>query len=220
MQLVIGNKNYSSWSLRAWLVLRYFDVPFSEVRIALDAPDTIEQMRQHTPINRVPVLHDGDTVIWDSLAIAEYVNELVQGKAWPAETPARAHARAVCAEMHSGFMALRSQMPMNCRARGRVVPIGADLAQEIARVNAIWTECRRRYAAQGDCLFGVFSVADAFYAPVVMRFLTYGVGAEHGLSEQALAYMQHVVQLPAMQEWIAAAEQETETIEREELGRC
>jgi glutathione S-transferase len=211
--LVIGNRNYSSWSLRAWLLLREAGIAFEERRIALDQPGTRAALDAVSPSGRVPVLLlDGET-IWDSLAIAETVAERYPGKRlWPADAGARAHARCISAEMHAGFAALRNQMPMNCRATGRKVPRPADLAADIDRVIAIWTDCQRRYG--GGWLFGEFSVADVMYAPVVMRFRTYDVH----WPDMASSYPERLLESPALQEWLAAAELETEVIEHDEKG--
>jgi glutathione S-transferase len=172
--LVIGNKNYSSWSLRAWLLLREAGIKFEERRVALDQPGTKAALEAMSAAGRVPVLLLDRETIWDSLAIAETLAERYPEKRlWPADAAARAHARSVSAEMHSGFSALRDQMPMNCRARRRRVPRTAELTADISRVIAIWSDCGRRYG--GGWLFGEFSVADVMYAPVVLRFRTYDV---------------------------------------------
>lgn len=212
--LVIGNKNYSSWSLRAWLLLREAGIEFAERRIALDEPGTREALAAVSPAARVPVLLlDGETV-WDSLAIAETVAERYPAKSlWPVDPGARAHARSISAEMHAGFPALREQMPMNCRAMGRRVPLSDGLQADIDRVIAIWTECGRRYG--GGWLFGRFSIADVMYAPVVLRFRTYDVR----VPDAAQSYPERVLASAAMQDWLAAAEIETEVIEHDEKGQ-
>lgn len=214
--LVIGNRNYSSWSLRAWLVLAVGEVPFEELRIALDLPQSKAEILRHSPSGRVPCLIevDGSSVetIWDSLAIAQTVNERhLNRRFWPTDARQRARGRAVTAEMHSGFAALRTHMPMDIRARqpekGAAAQQRADVAADIARIQAIWSECLQ--LSGGPYLFGAFSIADAFYAPVVTRFRTYDVA----LSELLAAYSDTILALPAMQRWIAAAEAETEFIE-------
>lgn len=171
LKLVIGNKNFSSWSLRPWLVLRQAGLPFEEIHIGLYRPGTRELILQHSPTGKVPCLFDGDLRIWDSLAICEYLAES-QPQLWPADRAARAEARSVSAEMHSGFTALRSQMGMDIVAtkpgQGRTPESEAD----IARILAIWESCRARHSAAGSFLFGTFSIADAMYAPVVWRFAT------------------------------------------------
>ena len=212
--LVIGNKNYSSWSLRAWMVLREAGIDFEERRITLDEPGTAEALDALGAAGRVPVLKLGDETIWDSLAIAETVAERWPDKQlWPDDAQRRAHARAISAEMHSGFAALRDQMPMNCRAMGRKVMLTDELSADLDRVIAIWSDCRHRY--NGDWLFGDFSVADAMYAPVALRLRTYGIN----LPESAAHYPRRLLESAAMQEWLAAAEVEVEVIEHDEVGR-
>jgi glutathione S-transferase len=204
LTLVIGNKNYSSWSLRPGLLLRHHGIAFDEVRLPLDTPEFESGVARWSPSRRVPVLHDGDLVVWDSLAISEYVSEkLLGGAGWPADPARRAIARSVSAEMHSGFQALRNALPLNCRRRvsGFVVP--ADAAGDVDRIARIWRECRER-ASDGPFLFGTFSIADAMYAPVVLRFRTYGVELR-GPEQQ---YAQTMLGLPALREWLAAAESE------------
>ena len=207
--LVIGNKNYSSWSLRPWLLMREAGLAFDEIRIPLRKPDTAARIREHSPTGRVPVLHAGGLTIWDSLAIAEYLAERHPERAlWPTDVDARAHARAVCAEIHSGFQALRTHMPMHCRARFPGVGRTLEVLTDIARVTDSWRECRARFGAGGPLLFGAFSIADAMYAPVVLRFQTYGVE----LDAVCRAYADAVLALPAMGRWLAEAEAETEII--------
>ncbi|MEG2154611.1 MAG: glutathione S-transferase family protein [Burkholderiaceae bacterium] len=217
MKLFIGNKNYSSWSLRPWLTMKMAGIVFDEERICLDQPDTREKILAVSPTGRVPVLVDRKTTVWDSLAICEYIAETFAGsKLWPSDRATRARARAVTAEMHSGFMALRSAMPMNIRARlpekGAAAMAKPEVMADIERIQAIWTESLARSAELdrlGDTfLFGRFSIADAFYAPVVTRFITYGVP----LSDELAAYSQRVLELPPMQEWMAAAEAEAEDL--------
>ena len=207
--LVIGNKNYSSWSLRPWLLLRQAQVDFDEIRINLGAPDTREQILRYSPSGRVPVLIDGAITIWDSLAIGEYLAERhPQLQLWPSAIEARAVARAVSAEMHSGFTSLRENMTLNCRkllpGKGRA----PGVAEDIARITALWTDCRQRFGQDGDFLFGHFSIADAMYAPVALRFRTYAVE----LDPVSAAYAQTLLELPAMQEWVAQAGAETEVL--------
>ncbi len=212
--LYIGNKNYSSWSLRAWLVLRESHIDFEERRILLDVDTTAAELAALGTAMRVPVLDIGDERIWDSLAIAETVAERwPEKRLWPADAAARAHARAISAEMHSGFDALRNQMPMNCRAMGRKVALTDELTADLDRVIAIWSDCFHRY--DGEWLFGDFSIADAMYAPVVLRLRTYGIN----LPESASHFPRRLLQSPAMQEWLASAECEAEVIEQDEVGQ-
>lgn len=214
--LIIGNKNYSSWSLRAWLLLREAGIQFDERRFALDMPDFARTIAEYSAAGRVPVLQLGEETVWDSLAIAETAAERWPAKnLWPTDPAARAHARAISAEMHSGFPHLRSCMPMNCRAMGRKVSIPDELAQDIDRVIDIWATCHRAYGDQGGWLFGDFSVADAMFAPVVLRFRTYGIN----LPESAGFYPHRLLESEAMQEWLLAAESETEVIDGDEAGQ-
>ncbi len=215
-KLIIGNKNYSTWSLRSWFLLREAEIDFDEQRILLDVEDTAATIAGVNPAGTVPVLQLDDTVIWDTLAIAETVAERwPQKQLWPEDAQLRAYARSICAEMHSGFPVLRDCMPMNCRAMGRKVPLPDVLTDEIDRVITIWSECHRKYSGDSGWLFGQFGIADAMFAPVVLRFRTYGVN----LPESAGFYPHRVLESEAMQEWLAAAECEVEVIDRDEKGR-
>jgi len=213
--LVIGSKNYSSWSLRPWLAMAAHSAAFDEVVIPLQMPDTARRIREHSPTGRVPVLRDGPVVIWESLAILEYLAEKhPDWGLWPADRGARAHARAISNEMHAGFRGLREALPMNVRRRYVDFAIGADARQDIDRVLQIWRDARNLFGrpAGGDFLFGPFGAADAMYAPVVTRFLTYGVP----LDPVAQGYADAVMALPAMQAWMrdAAAEPEIAVYEK------
>ena len=214
MQLAIGNKNYSSWSLRAWLCLRQLGVAFEEVLVSLNAEGLQERLGQFSPTHRVPVLIDGDLTVWDSLAICEYVSEhYADGKGWPRDPRLRAHARAIACEMHSGFSGVRSQLPMNCRAT-RKVELTANTQNEIARIDSMWSSLCSVHANSGPWLFGPFSIADCMYAPVVFRFKTYRVT----VSPESTAYMNTMLANPHIQQWLAAARQETEIIPEDEAG--
>jgi glutathione S-transferase len=214
--LIIGNKNYSSWSLRAWFLLREAGIDFEEVRIPLDSEEFAERIGRISPSGRVPVLMLDDQPIWDSLAIAETVAERWPAKAlWPPDAAMRAHARSIAAEMHSGFAALRESMPMNCRAMGRKVVLTDALSADLSRIFAIWAGCRSRCAAGDGWLFGRFSIADAMYAPVVFRLRTYGID----VPQSACQYPERVMKSEAIQNWLTAAESETEVLEREETGQ-
>jgi glutathione S-transferase len=207
--LVIGNKNYSSWSLRPWLLLKHFGIAFREVRIPLYIDGAKEKIRAFSPAGKVPILLDGELAIWDSLAIGEYLAERhPDAHMWPADAAVRARARCISAEMHSGFGALRSQMSMNCKrslpGRGRSPEALAD----VARIQALWTECRQQFAAKGPFLFGDFSLADAMYAPVVLRFNTYAVEMDPLVRE----YVDTILALPELAEWLQDALAETEII--------
>jgi len=215
MKLIIGNKNYSSWSLRAWLFLSVNDLAFEEVKIALSQENTRSEIAKHSKAGKVPVIHDGDLLVWDSLAICEYVSEqYLDGKGWPADAKARALARSCCAEMHSGFFTLRGAMPMNCRATNRNVPMTEDLHKEISRIDSIWTGLRAQNSNQGPWLFGEFSIADCMFAPVVFRFATYNVA----VSDSSRQYMESVLENPKIKLWLEQAQKEVETIESEEVG--
>jgi len=204
--LIIGNKNYSSWSLRAWLVLEHAGVPYQEQLVVLDLPESPAELARHSPTRRVPVLRIGDLSVWDSLAIAETVAERAPGAGlWPAEADTRAIARAVTCEMHSGFATLREHMPMNVRRRAPGVGRKPGVAEDIARVQALWAEARGRFGKGGPFLFGAFGIADAFFAPVVSRFVTYEVEVD----AVSRAYMDAVWALPAMKAWCVAAAAET-----------
>ncbi|MES2320480.1 MAG: glutathione S-transferase family protein [Pseudomonadota bacterium] len=207
LTLVIGNKNYSSWSMRPWVVMTAFGIPFNEVRVLLDQPDTSTRIAEYTAAGRVPVLVAGEMTIWDSLAICEYLAEQFQEQhLWPQDVAARAMARSVVAEMHSGFAGLRSAMSMNIRmhmpGRGRTPEAQGD----IGRISEIWEECMSRYGHH-QYLFGDFSIADAFFAPVVMRFRTYGVALAPALQ----GYCDRMQAHPAVARWVREALAETET---------
>ncbi|MEO1148549.1 MAG: glutathione S-transferase family protein [Cyanobacteria bacterium J06638_22] len=213
--LIIGNKNYSSWSLRAWLAARKAGMDFEEKRLPLDTPAFFKEIIHYSPTRRVPVLQDKGRVIWDSLAIAEYANDAYAGGTlWPQDAAVRAIARATTAEMHSGFAALRGGMPMNIRASDRRVLQSDALAADIQRVIELWRTCRQEFGSAGSWLFGSFSIADAFYAPVTFRFTTYGVPLDTVEQE----YVNHLQSDPDVCAWVAAALEETEVIEAEEVG--
>jgi glutathione S-transferase len=202
LTLVIGNKNYSSWSLRPWILLKQLGVEFKERLLQLDTSEFKEEINRYSPAGRVPVLIAGEIKIWDSLAICEYIAELC-GRGWPAAAPARAVARSVCAEMHSGFMNLRMEWPMNARARNRRTLMTPGLEADIDRIDEIWMDCRCRFGSTGGpWLFGEYSIADAMFAPVVLRFNTYRAQ----LSDTARWYMAAALENPALQEWISAAQ--------------
>jgi glutathione S-transferase len=201
MILVIGNKNYSSWSLRPWIAMKVFGFPFDERRIPLYGPDSKEQILKASPAGKVPVLIDGTTTVWDSLAILEYLAER-NPRLWPSQPAERARARSVAAEMHSGFSSLRTHMSMNVRKRYPGKGRTPEVLDEISRVTQIWNQMTRPF------LFGAFTAVDAMYAPVVLRFRTYEVE----LPRAARSYYDAMLELPAMQEWIAAAERETESL--------
>lgn len=214
LELVIGNKNYSSWSLRAWLALRKTGVGFDEIRISLYTAGHTGRIKQHAPSGKVPILIDDGRAIWDSAAILEYLAEQHRWL-WPSETAERALARSLSAEMHSGFRALRTQFPMNCRAAPvrRVTP-DAEASADIERIDSMWAQCRERARAKGPWLFGTFTNVDAMYAPVAIRFSTYGVKLHPASAE----YVATVLADEDIKAWYAAAARETETIAEFERG--
>lgn len=209
-QLIIGNRNYSSWSMRPWLALRHAGIAFEETVVALFEGDYKRTLLQYSPAGKVPALLLHGEAVWDSLAICETIAEHAPAL-WPADPLLRARARSVSAEMHAGFAALRAQMPMNLRARDRRVDISDELRRDIDRVEAIWRDCRAGPAADGGpWLFGGYSIADAMFAPVVARFRTYGVTP----GGAPAAYMRTTLADPALRAWYAAAEAEPQTLER------
>jgi glutathione S-transferase len=212
LQLVIGNKNYSSWSMRPWLALRANAIAFEEIFIPLYTGEADKRrILSFADSGKVPALIDGEVTIWDSLAIIEYIAErFPQALLWPEDRAARAHARSISAEMHSGFLALRNECGMNLHRPVRAVVLSADARANIARIQQIWIECRQRYGNLGPFLFGSFGAADAMYAPVVHRFLTYAIE----VAPAARHFMDAMMSLPAFQEWTRAGLAETIVIER------
>jgi glutathione S-transferase len=212
--LVIANKLYSSWSLRPWIMLQQAGIAFDEIVIPLDEPDTRQRILAHSPAGRVPVLIDGDITIWDSLAILEYAAERwPAAKIWPQETAARALARSISAEMHSGFQALRKACPMNLGRKFGPRDRGADVAADCERIQAIWRDTRNRFGAGGPFLFGAFSGADAMYAPVVTRLDTYSIPVD----AVSRSYMDAVLALPSFTAWREAALQEPWMVAHDEV---
>lgn len=202
LTLVIGSKNTSSWSLRAWLVMQLSGAEFDEVLIPLGGADTARRIREHSPTGKVPLLKCEDGPIWDSLAISEYIAECYpEAYLWPRGEAARALARSVCAEMHSGFVALRSNMPMDLQRHQPLAKVPAEVEVDIARIVELWTLCRQRFGQDGPFLFGHASIADAFYAPVATRFRSYAVE----LPPLAKAYVDTIYQWAAFQPWLKAA---------------
>jgi glutathione S-transferase len=213
LTLVIGNMNYSSWSMRPWLALRAAGIAFEEVKIPLYTDDPADKQRilHYSPAGKVPILIDGAVTVWDSLAIIEYLAEKFPEKRfWPKDAAARAHARSISAEMHSGFMALRSECSMNIRRAVHTRALSEDARANAERVQQIWVACRQAYGQGGPFLFGGFSGADAMYAPVVHRFRTYGVDVAGAAADYMKAMQAH----PAFQDWNAAASRETWVIEK------
>jgi glutathione S-transferase len=213
LKLVIGNKNYSSWSMRPWLALRANDIPFEEVFIPLYTNDTADKNRilSFSDSGKVPALIDGEVTVWDSLSIMEYLAEKYpDARLWPQDRARRAHARSVSAEMHSGFMPLRNECGMNLHRPVGAVDLSDDARANIARVQEIWAGCHSRYGKEGPFLFGAFGAADAMFAPVVHRFRTYAIEVQGG----ARHYYDAMTSLPAFQEWTRTGLAETLVIER------
>jgi glutathione S-transferase len=215
LTIYLGNKNYASWSLRAWLALKRTTVAFDEVVIPLYQPTSRETVLKYSPSGRVPALRHGEVTVWDSLAISEYLAESFPTfDLWPKEPPARALARAVSAEMHAGFQALRQHLPMNVRSSFPGRGVTPEVQADINRVMSIWRDCRTRFGdGKGDFLFGHFTIADAMFAPVVSRFRTYKIELER----EAEAYCDRVMAMSAMQEWMAAAKNEPMIVEQYEF---
>lgn len=213
LTLIIGNKNYSSWSLRAWLLLKQFRIRFKEVRIPLFEANTDALLAQYSPSKKVPVLDLDGLIVWDSLAIAETVNErFLDGQGWPSQPNLRALGRAAVAEMHAGFGAVRAKMPMNCRRKVQGFKADTATQGEIDRINELLSQLLEK--SGGPFLLGKFSIADAFYAPIASRFASYGIAVPKAVSQ----WMDELNRLDAMQQWLSAARQESETIEVAEIA--
>lgn len=213
MKLVIGNKNYSSWSLRPWLLLHANSVAFSEVNESLRQEGIRGRLEKYSGSCKVPVLIDRNVTIWDSLAICEYISEVyLGGNGWPLAQDLRAVARSICSEMHSGFNAVRSELPMNCRLSKKVTPSDAAI-NDIQRIDSIWSE----YAAEAGCgniyLFGVFSIADCFFAPIALRFKSYGIP----LSGKAANYQESILSHPSVRHWVEQSGNEVEVVPENEV---
>ncbi len=215
MKLVIGNKNYSSWSMRPWIAMKQMELAFEEIVIPMNQPETRARMLEHSPTGLVPTLIDGAVTIFETIAILEYLNDKhPEAGLWPRDIGVRAHARAISAEMHAGFAALRRDCPMNIRRPVRKHLPSPEGQAQAARIDALWTDARRRFGAGGPFLFGAFTAADAIYAPVVNRLHTYDVPR----SATSQAYMDAMMALPAWKEWEAASRVEPWVIEKSEVG--
>jgi glutathione S-transferase len=217
LKLVIGNKNYSSWSMRPWVLLRQARIPFEEVQLSFGDKDDgslyVVGIEQYSKAGKVPVLLVDGEPVWDTLAIAETAAELFPDRQlWPADAKARRMARSACAEMHSGFQALRGKMPMNIKGSHPGKGLTPESQRDIDRVVALWSECREKFGGGGPLLFGKFSIADAFFAPVVMRFRTYGVAVPRAAQEYCAA----VESLAAVREWMEAARKESKFVAEDE----
>ena len=214
LRLLIGNKNYSSWSFRPWIAMKVAGIAFEEQLISLDAKDFKERVTKISGTGKVPALVDGDVHVWESLAILEYLAETFpQARLWPADPQARAQARAIAAEMHAGFVPLRRDLPMNMWRPVKQHELTPEVQVNVRRIDAMWTDCRKRFGAGGSFLFGAFGAADAMYAPVVSRLHTYGVA----VGPAAQAYMDAMMALPAWAEWRAAALQEPWVLAEDEV---
>jgi glutathione S-transferase len=214
--LAVANKNYSSWSLRAWIAMREFSIPFEEKVIPLDTPATARRIARHSGAGRLPVLHHGAVTVWESLAILEYLAEVFPDRGlWPRTRKARAAARAIANEMHAGFLALRNACPMNLRRSQKPPPrpLGDDVRSNVARIEAVWRECRKLYGKGGPFLFGKFTIADAMYAPVATRFDTYALP----VSRSSREYMDAVMSTAAFRAWKADALKEKWIIPADEV---
>ena len=212
MQLYIANQNYSTWSLRAWLIFDHYSLNTDIIKLKLFTSDFYDTLAKVTPTAKVPTLVDGDVAVWDSLAILEYINETyLDGAAWPESREERALARAISAEMHSGFFSIRNELPMNCRAK-RKLTLSNGALKDIARIDAIWSAQMKQYPE--GWLFGEWSIADAMFAPVALRAETYSIQ----LSEKAQQYQQRVLNSPSIKKWLAEASLESDVVEEDEAG--
>jgi glutathione S-transferase len=214
LKLIIGNKNYSSWSFRPWIAMKVAGIPFEEEVISLDALDFKSRVSRVSGTGKVPALEDGDVQVWESLAILEYLAErFPAARLWPSDPAVRAKARAIAAEMHAGFVPLRRHLPMNMWRPVQRRELTLEAQTNVRRIEAMWADCRRHHGAGGAFLFGGFGAADAMYAPVVARFHTYDVE----IGQEARAYVEAVMALPAWQEWRAAALKEPWVLPEDEV---
>jgi glutathione S-transferase len=214
LTLIIGNKNYSSWSLRPWVFMKHNQINFREKRVALFTETTDKELAQYNSDFKVPVLQDGSLVIWDSLSILEYLSEkYLESNGWPHEERARAIARSISSEMHSSFVNVRSELPMNCRKKLQNIKLSHEAEREIERIKSLWRKCRAEFGEKGEWLFGNYSIADAMYAPIALRFEGYSIPLE-GVER---AYVQSVSKQPSIVEWIEAGKVEREIIEENEI---
>jgi glutathione S-transferase len=214
LTLIIGNKNYSSWSLRPWILLRHHQIDFEEKRVSLFVDTTAEELAEYDSDYKVPILKDGEMVVWDSLSILEYVSEAyLDNKGWPDDRKARSVARSISAEMHSSFVNVRNELPMNCRKKFENIKLSKEAEREIERIKGLWQKCRNEYGSNGEWLFGDYSIADAMFAPVALRFSGYSIP----LSGVEADYINSVLNHPGIVEWVEAGKLETEVIEADEI---
>jgi len=214
LTLVIGNKNYSSWSLRPWIFLRHHQIDFEEKWVSLFVETTAEELAEYNSGFKVPVLKDGELIVWDSLSILEYMSEAyLDDKGWPDDIKARSVARSISAEMHSGFFNVRNELPMNCRKKFENIKLSQGAEREIQRIAGLWRRCRNVFGSNGEWLFGNYSIADAMFAPVALRFSGYGIS----LSGVEAEYVESVLKHPGIIEWVEAGKLETEVIEIDEI---
>lgn len=212
--LVVGNKNYSSWSLRPWIFLRHHKVDFEEKRVPLFTHTTEQELAEYNSDYKVPVLKDGDLYVWDSLAILEYLSEVyLDNRGWPEDRNARAIARSISSEMHSSYFNVRNELPMNCRKKFESIKLSQGATHEIERIKALWQQCRSEYGGSGEWLFGTYTIADAMFAPIALRFNGYGVP----LSGIEAKYVQCVLNHPGIVEWVEAGKREKEVLEADEI---
>jgi len=215
MKLIIGNKNYSSWSLRPWLLLKHFNIEFDEEQHDLYTKTYESEVAKYDTDYKVPILKDGDLLVWDSLSILEYISEqYLDGKGWPSNTEVRAVARSISHEMHSSFTNIRNEMPMNCRKSYRDIALSHESQQEIERIKSIWQRCRDQYGSQGEWLFGDFSIADAMFAPIAIRFNGFNIA----LNALEKNYVNSQLNHPHLQKWIKDGKQETTIIKIAEIS--
>lgn len=214
LTLIIGNKNYSSWSLRPWVFMKQHQIDFEEKRIALFTETFKEELLQYNSDFKVPILKDGDLLVWDTLSILEYISEqYLQSNGWPREKNARAVARSVSSEMHSSFVNIRNELPINCRKKFHDISLSPGTIREIERIKTLWRNCRTQFGGEGEWLFGEYSIADAMYAPMALRFEGYSIG----LGEVEEAYVRSILKQPSIVEWIEAGKAEKEVIEQSEI---
>ena len=214
LELIIGNKNYSSWSLRPWVFMKHYQINFKEKRVPLFTVDTNEVLREYDSDFKVPVLKEGGLVIWDTLSILEYLSEqYLDSKGWPSDKNARAVARSVSAEMHSSFLNVRNELPMNCRKTFKNIALSSAAEGEIGRIRQLWQKCLTEFSSDGGWLFGEYSIADAMFAPIALRLSGYSILLEPLIQQ----YVTRVLAQPCIIEWVNAGKLETEIIEEDEI---